>query len=469
MKISATSSFEAILGLVEQRTGLVIPPSRRKPAEDAIRKAMAVRRLTEPATYLAHLDEAAVLDELANEITIHETYFFRDVHQFDAIARTILPEVIGRRGPDHVLRIWSAGCATGEEPYSLAMLLDQERLGGRARVLGTDLARRALEQARRGRYSDWSLRGPGAVRAKPYLAPQGTGWEVIPRIRELVDLAYVNLATDRYPSLAEGLWGMDLIVCRNVLIYFGERTIAAVARRLHATLAEGGWLVLGASDPLLSAHADFETVVLDGAVALRRRIGSVAASRGPEPIEVHRADTIRAAESPASMPTSSAPASRTVEPPATSAPRGVIREAVVATATGAAAAVRALADVDERSAEQACVAALAVDPMCAELHHVRAILLLARGRLAEAREAARRAIYLVPDLAVGHFVLATIAARQADRARARGAFRHAAELAGARPADEPVALGDGETAGRFRDAAVAQLALLDAQGPDNPS
>ena len=86
-----------------------------------------------------------------------------------------------------------------------------------------------------------------------------------------------------------------------------------------------------------------------------------------------------------------------------------------------------------------------------------------------AREAARRAIYLVPDLAVGHFVLATIAARQHDRARARGAFRRAAELAGARPADELVALGDGETAGRFRDAAVAQLALLDAQGPDRPS
>jgi len=466
--ISATGSFEAILGLVEERTGLVIPHSRRKPAEDAIRKAMAVRRIAEPATYLARLDDAAVLDELADEITIHETYFFRDVHQLDAIARTMLPEVIGRRGPDHVLRIWSAGCATGEEPYSLAMLLDHEGLSRRARVLGTDLARRALEQARRGRYSAWSLRGPGAVRAMPYLTPRGTGWEVLPRIRELVDLAYVNLATDRYPSLTEGLWGMDLIVCRNVLIYFGGRTIAAVARRLHATLAEGGWLVLGASDPPLWAHADFETVVLDGAVALRRRFGSVAASRGPEPIEVHRADTIRAAETPASVP-SSAPAARTATQPPTSAPRSVIREAPVATANGVAAAVRALADVDERSAEQACVAAIAVDPMSAELHHVRAILLLAQGRLAEAREAARRAIYLVPDLAVGHFVLATIAARQHDRAGARGAFRRAAELAGARPADELVALGDGETAGRFRDAAVAQLALLDAQGPDRPS
>jgi len=458
VRISATGSFEAILGLVEERTGLVIPPIRRKPADDAIRKAMAVRRITESGVYLAALDDAVVLDELANEITIHETYFFRDVQQFDAIARTILPEVIGGRGLDHVLRIWSAGCATGEEPYSLAMLLDQERPRRRARVLGTDLARRALEHARRGRYSDWSLRGPGAVRAKPYLTPHGTGWEVIPRIRELVDLAYVNLATDRYPSLTEGVWGMDLIVCRNVLIYFGERTIAAVARRLHATLAEGGWLVLGASDPLLSAHADFETVVLDGAVVLRRRIGSVAAGHVATP-----------AGSPASEPEQVAPAARTVEPPASSAPRGVIREAPVATATGAAATVRALADVDERSAEQACVAALAVDPMSAELHHVRAILLLAQGRLAEAREAARRAIYLVPDLAVGHFVLATIAARQDDRARARGAFRHAAELAGARPADEPMPLGDGEMAGRFRDAALAQLALLDAQGSDKPS
>jgi chemotaxis protein methyltransferase CheR len=141
--LRANPSFDAILGLMESRTGLQTPLTRRRAAEGAVSRAMAARRISDLSTYFLELENPAVLDELANELTIKETYFFRDVHQLDAIAKTVLPEIIARRGPDHVLRLWSAGCATGEEAYSLAMLLDHEGLASRARVLGTDLSRGA--------------------------------------------------------------------------------------------------------------------------------------------------------------------------------------------------------------------------------------------------------------------------------------------------------------------------------------
>ncbi|MBC7818111.1 MAG: chemotaxis protein CheR, partial [Planctomycetaceae bacterium] len=173
-------------------------------------------------------------------------------------------------GAEHVLRAWSAGCASGEEAYSLAMLFDSEGWAGRSHVLGTDISARALAAARRGSYREWSFRGDGAAQALRFVTRRSEEHVIADALRGRVEFKPLNLAIENYPSMAAGTVALDLILCRNVLIYFDLATVASVARRLFESLVPGGWLVTGASDPPLGEHAPFETVIAPEGVFLRR-------------------------------------------------------------------------------------------------------------------------------------------------------------------------------------------------------
>ncbi len=190
----------------------------------------------------------------------------------DYIAHEVIPDIRARHEPDDVIRVWSAGCASGEEPYSLAMLFDELHLLPRVSILGTDISRYALRRASDGLYREWSLRDEGAVRAKTYLSGEGEHYRLTERIRVHVRFEYLNLALDLYPTVATGTRSLDLILCRNVLIYFGRETVKAAARRLHDSLAEGGWLMLAAGDPMIDDFAPFETIVSKHGIAYRRRM-----------------------------------------------------------------------------------------------------------------------------------------------------------------------------------------------------
>jgi chemotaxis protein methyltransferase CheR len=264
-------SFEGLADLLATRTGLVFAPDRRAGAELGIRRAMARAGETGPATYRRRVAaEPDLLDDLVVELTVGETYFFREPGQFEFLRRTALPEIRRRRGDGHAIRAWSAGCASGEEAYSLAMLLDREGLAGPIPVLATDISRAALAKARRAVYTDWSLRGDGSAAARPYLRSEGGRHVVVEAIRHRVVFESLNLALDAYPSYATGTCGIDLILCRNVLIYLDPETVRAVARRLLACLAEGGWLVVASSDPPLAELAPFEVVVAEQGLFYRR-------------------------------------------------------------------------------------------------------------------------------------------------------------------------------------------------------
>ncbi|HEX8202406.1 MAG TPA: protein-glutamate O-methyltransferase CheR, partial [Isosphaeraceae bacterium] len=258
-------AYEAVVNLLNARTGLAFAPERRVGVEQGIRSAMRRAGLADPARYALRIavDEAA-LDDLIVELTVGETYFFREPAQFEFLRAAVLPEIRRRRGEAHVLHAWSAACATGEEAYSLAIVCLQEGLAGRCRLLATDISRPALEKAYGACFGPWSLRGDGAALARPYLSPEGPGrFRLAEAARRLVTFEHLNLALDVYPSLATGTLGMDLILCRNVLIYFDRETVAAVARRLFAALADGGWLVTASSDPPLAGLAPFQTVVTE--------------------------------------------------------------------------------------------------------------------------------------------------------------------------------------------------------------
>jgi chemotaxis protein methyltransferase CheR len=472
-------AYGLIARLVEERTGLHFPTNRHLEAEDGIRRAMGAAGQRDTAVYLELLRSGeARLDDLVAELTIGETYFFRDALQFEVLRREVLPDLAQRRGPGHVLRLWSAGCASGEEAYSLAIMLEQERLAAHARVLGTDISLRLLARAREGVYGDWSLRGAGAARARPYLRPVGDRYQVVETLRQRVAFQYLNLAVDRYPSLPNDLWGMDLVLCRNVLIYFDRETVRRVAGHLFETLADGGWLVTASTDPMLGGYADFEPVMTEAGVLYHRaapgsvRRAPVRAARSArralalhEPASPRRQEDAGAArprirERTSGSPGQAAAAAVRAELPAARASASepareggsaaVRRVRDLASSAGAAAA---LAEVDAQLARQR------LEP---ELHFLRAILLLALEQPAAAAAAARRAIYLDRRLAMAHFVLGSVLQREGDLDGARRAYRNARDLCRARPAEEAVPLSDGERAGRLGEAAAVQIALLGA-------
>jgi chemotaxis protein methyltransferase CheR len=471
--------FDDLIRWAGARTGLAFTPDRVAGVESAIRRAMARAGMDDDLPRyrrLVEVDDGARHDLLA-ELTVGETYFFREPAQFQFIRDTVLPEIRHRRGADQSLHAWSAGCASGEEAYSLAIVLLEEGLAGRCSLLATDLSRAMLEKARRATYGEWSLRGHGAEAARPHLRGEGHRFVVAEGVRRLVTFDYLNLASETDPASATGAWGMDLILCRNVLIYFNRETVRSVARRLHDALAEGGWLITASTDPPLAGLVPLDVVLTDHGVFYRRmtrgrrhagpdpgRAAEIAASgaRGPEP-----------GAGPASAPGarteigSPAPDSRAGgRPAAVPAPqanhregRGPDRGDDVA---DVALRIRSLANQDAEEAERRCAEATERHPLASELHYLRAVLLLGLGRDREAAQAVRRAIYLDRSLAMAHFTLGSILRRLGDDEGAWRSYRNARDLGRAVAAEDIVPLSDGEPAGRLAAAAESQMAQLEA-------
>ncbi|HJL18402.1 MAG TPA: CheR family methyltransferase [Sandaracinaceae bacterium LLY-WYZ-13_1] len=441
------------LGLVARyfraRTG--VDPSRSTHhARHAIHRAMKRADCTDPRVYVRLLDrERGVFDALVEEMTVGESYFFRDAWHFDLLAERLLPSIRERRaagGPG--LRAWSAGCAAGEEPYSLAMLLADHGLLDRAFLLGTDLSAAALARARRARYRPWSLRGEHAERARPWVEQDGALYRVTSVIREAVIFRLLNLASDLYPSTSSGTEALDVVFCRNVLIYFDEATVEMVAQRLAAALRPGGWLVTGPSDPPLSELAALEPIVTEEGVVYRRP----TAPRRSAPQLRTREHAPERTVPPGPAPRDSHGAR------GGSAVRGAAPAEVPANVL---ARLRRMSTLSPDLALAQVEARMHAAPKSVPLALLRATLLVALDRPADAEEALRAMLELDPNAAIAHFMRGTLRLRAGDPAGARACWTRAETLAGARPTDEALPHGDGETAGRLADAARRQLHLLE--------
>ncbi|MEW5739264.1 MAG: CheR family methyltransferase [Myxococcota bacterium] len=212
-------------------------------------------------------------DELETAIDLlvpHETYFFREPQQLEAFEAEVLPDVEARAQGSRRLAVWSAGCATGEEPYTLAMLLvDRPSLAGwELDVLGTDLSKKALTHARHAEFGPTALRATRPEQLSRYFEPLPHGrHRVKERYRAPVRFGLLNLLDQRAAAL---LPRFDVIFCRNVLIYFDPATRRRVVELFYERLAPGGCLLLGHSENLLSLSTRFEIVQLEGDLVYRR-------------------------------------------------------------------------------------------------------------------------------------------------------------------------------------------------------
>ncbi len=214
--------------------------------------------------YLLRYDDPAriELDQLIEALVVGETYFFRERTPLKAIVETIAP-VARARGA----RVWSAACATGEEPVTLAILLEQAGLRDSVEIVASDLSERALDRARRGEYTLRAHRALPAEGMPPWIRVRDNRPIVEERIRTSIDWRRVNL-TDAASVLALGTF--DAILCRNVLIYFSDETVRTVATNLARALAPDGRLLVGASESLLRFGTTFECEERGGAFLYKR-------------------------------------------------------------------------------------------------------------------------------------------------------------------------------------------------------
>lgn len=416
--------------LLAKRTGLRLPDADAVKLEQLLR-VKAGRG--DPFAYLASLSEAGLAREaefLAAQLTPGETYFFRDHGQFALLRTRILPELIERRREKRRLRLWSAGCASGEEAYSIAMLIDMvlpEWQAWQITLVGSDINGEALAHARRGRYGDWSFRMvPGSLKAR-YFRRNGDEWVLDPRIRAMVDFRAGNLVTDTIPDWMFS--DMDLILCRNVLIYFHPEAVRIVAEKLAASLAEGGYLVTG--------HTELYGCPLPG---LQSRLF-------PEGVVYERATSVL----PAALPRFLASTSPGVilPPPAGSLPLSgapAVRECVLERA-------QTLADCgDYEAAENACHEALNADFLQPAPHFLLAQLAQLRGDYQEAEAQLKQTLYLAPDHIAAHLELAALLERAGQPERAQARRRTARDLLRRLPADarvEPFEASAGQLADRL--------------------
>ena len=454
-------------------------------------------------------------DMLVTELTIGETFFFREPGQMEFLRDSVLPLLSGQIGSSRPLRVWSAGSATGEEAYSLAMTLLEAGWSSPASILGTDIVPARLAVAQRGRYTQWSMRGVPDAMIERYFRMQGTYYVLRDDVRRAVDFRVLNLAANEYPSALAGVVDMDVIFCRNVLIYFDMPNVEAIARRLLASLAPDGWLFLGASDPAIGELVPCEVVLTGAGLAYRRlpegatarRRDSAQGTTGTGNALEHERVTPRAAEplhveEPLHLVPTRDTAARhartdaateaahardrvsAIEPSAGEKTRGYddayAHGAYDHSATEARSAIEH-GDTSERAwtvlirslanqgkldaAGEAAAAALDRHGMSAEVSYLNGMLLGLAGRHGDAAAAFKRALYVDASYTIAHLALGDALEATGDAAGARRAFANAEALLRPLDPETVVAGADGMPAARLLHIARYHLHRRSHHGP----
>ena len=454
---------------VAARMGLNFPRERWRDLERGIAAAACEFELPDAESCARALLSAPLtqtqIEVLASHLTVGETYFFREKKSFEALEVHILPELLcARRGAERRLRIWSAGCCTGEEPYSVAMLLDRlipDAEAWNVTILATDINPRFLRKAAEGVYGEWSFRDtPGWVRERYFKKRRDGRFELQPRIRKRVTFSHLNLATDVYPSLANNTNAMDVILCRNVLMYFTAERALQVAANCHRALVDGGWLIVSPTETSNVLFSGFAAAEFSGAVLYRKASDAAPsfAATGYRP-PVH---SVMFPPEPVAPPAQSVVSAQTLpEPPEqtaavessdTLAQRQEHRAAFARTARACANEGR-LAEAVEW-----CEKAIAADRLNPAHYYLLATVRHEQGEIDAAAQSLTRALYLDADFALAYFALGNLRLAQGRRREAGRHFANALAMLRARPHDETLPESDGLTAGRLAEIIASVLA-----------
>lgn len=494
-----------LCALLEERMGLHVDLERGGQVERGIAAAARELGATDLNEFVKNLLSSSIsrheLEVLASHVTVGETYFFRDPSLFEALEKKILPALIEqRRGRERRLRIWSAGCATGEEPYSLAIVL-RRLIRGLDRwnitVLATDINHHFLARAEKGIYTNWSFRSmPAAVRETYFQAAGDKRWTVPPEVRSMVNFAFLNLAEDNYPSLINGTNAMDIILCRNVLMYFTETAARRVVDKLYRSLVEGGCLIVSPVEtstvlyrPMFSENRDGVTVYRKGPVARTfdaRPPPSWEPPSIPEPVvalddlgtgtedildigELVPADGLEIEEESTRQVGERSDAYEAAhacflagdyvmaEKLATGLPIEGVQGLTCAMLLARICANQGRLD----EAAEWCTKAIEIDKLEVAPYLLLASIDQERGRLNEAEISLKRTLYLQPSMVVAHLELGNMARLRGRSGEAERHLANAASLLDAYEPDDILPQSEGITAGRLSEI-IGHLRLPEA-------
>ncbi len=426
--------FEELRDWVHRHSGIFLDSG----GMDPLRISLAAR--ASKLEFSDHLDYFGLLKsdehefrEFMNLVTINETSFFRFPGQFEALSESVVPEIMeGKSKMNRSFRAWSAGCSTGEEPYSIAISLLDSPLGegGHAvEVLGTDVSTQALDRAREAIYRAKALTNLPQQVVQKWFEPVAGGHRPLARVRDLVDFSYHNLIKEPYPLALIGNW--DVIFCRNVTIYFKFESTRRVVNNFYEALNPGGYLFIGHSESLTSISDRFETVEFNGVFLYRK-------PRPRRHISFDEVVAQRARDKAAAAGSSGATAEGLRSAPADGTDREAQHAGVSTAGEGGvepvaqhvAEAYRLLEQGQPAEAREAADKALAIDGSSIEALIVRAYTHADDGDLDAAIEEVQRVIEIDSTVASAHYILGLIYQRQNDQEAALEAFRRTVQVDG---------------------------------------
>ena len=411
------ANYEDLFDLIQSRTGLTLDVHRRNDVTAVLVAMRASGDAAHPADLVAFLSAQPAIhplwQRLIHTVTIGETYFFRNSPQFEALRRQVLPTLIEQRRKtgSKQLRLWSAGCATGEEPYSLAILL-RELLPDietwNISLLGTDINDAYLQEAREGIYRARSFRNetPAAVRNGWFTSTE-RGYQLDPTIRKMVVFRSLNLTADDFPSFESNTMHTDVVLCRNVTIYFDRETTRQLTSRFHQALNNDGWLVVGHSEPQADLYEGFKAENFENTVFYRKYSA----------ILPQQETQITSPIVPAFTPLGKHPERRNLRPAPFPDKKKQTAEVTVAQDFWARAKVAA--DHEQWDEARAWLdKAKAQGQFEPQVHYLRALVELNVGNTEQAFRYLRRAVYCDPNFALAHYMLGDLYNYQGARKEA---------------------------------------------------
>lgn len=412
--MTSTTPEKRLALLIEAASGNVIPPGHLSFLADIAEQRARACGLASPAEYVAALQRGALpgeLRELLPRITVKESYLFRTPEHFEAISRLIVPALVERQAATRRLRAWSAGCARGEEPATLAMVLAEHPAlaGWDWRIAATDIDGEALAAARLGVFTERAVAQVPAALRQRYLAPCPGGWQLAETLQRRIDYSVVNLV---HEPLHLDAAPFDLILLRNVLIYFQPASQRRVVSAVAALLAPHGAVFVGPAETLWQLTSTLLPV--DAGACFYYRLQSAS----PTPAKAQRRAALpaRPTIAPPTSPLTPRPCERPPNPPAVPPLTNPDRLRRAATA----AANNRLADAASLVEE-----ALLANPRDPLAHAVQGLLHDLAGRSPMAVASYRAALFLQPELAQVRLLLAECLRRLGWHERARQEARHA--------------------------------------------
>ena len=444
------------------------------------------------------------VETLACQFTVGETYFFREPKVFNALERNVLLNLIRkRRGVDQRLRLWSAGSCTGEEPYSLAILLTRmipDLQDWNITILATDINPQFLERAQNGIYREWSFRGTPYWLKENYFEKTGDGiYEILPQIKRMVKFQHINLVEDAYPSLFNDTNAMDFVFCRNVLMYFTPEQVKTIVDRFFLSLVENGWLIVGSSETSHILFSRFITVNFPGAILYEKDTQEKRKIRHMVQENVGPSDPLSATYTMAPLyyfqaksdpglqfatnpePVAAVQQKHPVVHETAEQTTNVYEAALVSFEAGeyqaaidritdavqeASSNIKLLTLLAKAYANQGrlndaihwCEKAIATDKLNPECHHLRAVILQEQGQTKSAVDALKRTLYLDSNFVLAHYMLGNISFQVGKVKESRKYYQNALDILKKHKREDILPESDGITAGHLME--MIQLSIM---------